>query len=172
MLLSRSGSSRFAEEREALVHRHALRQIGELLFGHSVSTFVLEYLPTRKRILLRKYSAYRTTACGCLIAFLALAASPARGGNIFEVKYQNQADVKIFRVEYENQADLCVYVAEYANQAKGEDAIWHYVEYANQADAKIFFVEYANQADLKVYFVKYQNQAKWKKSNKFRGMFK
>lgn len=64
-------------------------------------------------------------------------------GNVHEVKYANQADVKIFRVKYENQADLCVYVA-----------------------------EYANQADLKVYFVKYQNQAKWKESSRFRGVFK
>lgn len=99
-------------------------------------------------------------------------ANTTLAGNIFEVKYANQADVKIFRVEYENQADLSVYVAEYANQATDKDEVWHYVEYSNQADAKIFFVKYANQADLKVYFVDYQNQAKWRKSSRYRGAFK
>ncbi len=95
-----------------------------------------------------------------------------RAGNICEVKYANQADVKIFRVKYENQADLCVYVADHSNEAKDKDEVWYYVEYANQANAKIFFVKYENQADLKVFFVKYKNQAKWKKSNACRGMFR
>jgi hypothetical protein len=122
----------------------------------------------------RVIRAVRTASRFFLGASLAvcLGYDVSTAGNIHEVKYANQADVKVFRVKYENQADLCVYVAEYANQAEGKDEIWHYVEYANQADAKIFFVEYENQSDLKVYFVKYQNQAKWRKSNRFRGIFK
>ena len=117
--------------------------------------------------------AYATRCLvGVLLIVVSCAGSAAFAGNIAEVKYANQADVKIYRVKYENQADLCVYVAEYSNQAKDKDEVWHYVEYENQASAKIFFVKYENQADVNVYFVKYQNQAKWKTSSRFRGVFK
>jgi hypothetical protein len=44
---------------------------------------------------------------------------PAMAGNIYEVKYENQADVKVFRVKYQNQADLCVPSAPvYGNRAR------------------------------------------------------
>jgi len=92
-----------------------------------------------------KYLQTKTIVSVPAIAIVTTAMQVALAGNIYEAKYQNQADVKIFRVKYENQADLCVFVAEYANQAKDEDAVWHYVEYANQADAKIFFVKYSNK---------------------------
>lgn len=42
----------------------------------------------------------------------------AVAGNIFEVKYANQADAKIYFVTYANQADVKVYLVKYQNQAK------------------------------------------------------
>jgi len=48
----------------------------------------------------------------CFYLFLYLPAY-AGAGNIYEVKYDYQADVKVYKVEYDYQADLIVYECEY-----------------------------------------------------------
>jgi len=90
-------------------------------------------------------------------------------GNIYEVDYESQADVKVAIVDYESQADLCVWVAEYESQARDHDEIWYYVKYESQADAKVFRVRYESQADVKVFFVKYESQAGWRRPSPFQG---
>ena len=94
---------------------------------------------------------------------------PSFAGNIYEAKYESQADVKVAVVQYESQADLLVCVVQYESQARDSDALWYYVQYESQADAKIVFVQYESQADVKVCFVKYESQAGWRTSNPFRG---
>ena len=110
-----------------------------------------------------------------LILFL-FAGLPLVAGNIYKVKYEYQADVKVFVVQYQYQADLLVYEEEYEYAAKGKDEIWHYVNYAYQANAKVYFVDYEYQADVKIYYVKYKYQAGWQKpsskAQKFVGLFK
>lgn len=106
-----------------------------------------------------------------LIALLFISAN-VRAGNIYEVKYDYQADVKVKVVDYDYQADLLVYITDYDYQATGKDQYWFFTKYDYQADTKVYFVDYDYQADVKIFYVKYDYQAKWNNSNKYTGRFK
>jgi len=85
---------------------------------------------------------------------------------VYEVKYKNQADIKIYVTKYKSQADLKVYKTAYKSRAKGNRGLWYFTNYPARAQKKVYFVPYKSQADLKIFFVPYKSQAGWQNKDK------
>ena len=66
-----------------------------------------------------------------------LFSSKLHGQQIFSVKYDYQADIKVYVVSYSYQADLKVYKVSSSYQAD-EDGLWYFTDYDYQADKKVY----------------------------------
>ena len=94
------------------------------------------------------------------IIMLLVTCQPATAQTMYEVEYENQADLLVYKVKYPSQADIRYYVVEYRSQADESKNHWYYVRYPSQAQYTIYWVKYPSQADSLVYEVEYPSQTK------------
>lgn len=84
--------------------------------------------------------------------------------NVFVVKNEYEADIKVLKVSYNFQADLLFYEVDQDYNAT-RDELWYFVKNEYDPSIKIFWVDYEYQADLKVFEVEYDHQAGWNRSH-------
>ena len=82
--------------------------------------------------------------------------------NVYEVKVQSDADVKVYVVDQEGLADVKVYNSKSASDGKNDSGlIWYFTTFRSYAKTRIYFVQYPFQADLLVYYVDRDFKAVW-----------